>query len=153
MGYFPHRQVFNLLSIRLLSPTHASYAPTNQESKNASREQLLNKYWKSNHKIWKIGKISLSLQSFPIGAVVQLVRMPACHAGGREFESRPHRREAQSKDWAFFCWQWSSRRGRFGLATSVPRGDGTKCQGVTWMWKRAGFFCWPWGITCWYSAS
>ena len=28
--------------------------------------------------------------------------MPACHAGGREFESRPHRREAQSKDWAFF---------------------------------------------------
>lgn len=25
------------------------------------------------------------------GAVVQLVRMPACHAGGREFESRPHR--------------------------------------------------------------
>ena len=38
----------------------------------------------------------------PNGAVVQLVRMPACHAGGREFESRPHRREAQSKDWAFF---------------------------------------------------
>ena len=26
------------------------------------------------------------------GAVVQLVRIPACHAGGREFESRPHRR-------------------------------------------------------------
>ncbi len=25
------------------------------------------------------------------GAVVQLVRIPACHAGGREFESRPHR--------------------------------------------------------------
>ena len=39
------------------------------------------------------------------GAVVQLVRMPACHAGGREFESRPHRKEAQSKDWAFFCYQ------------------------------------------------
>ena len=28
----------------------------------------------------------------PIGAVVQLVRIPACHAVGREFESRPHRR-------------------------------------------------------------
>ena len=25
------------------------------------------------------------------GAVVQLVRMPACHAGGRGFEPLPHR--------------------------------------------------------------
>ncbi len=30
------------------------------------------------------------------GAVVQLVRIPACHAVGREFESRPHRRTSES---------------------------------------------------------
>ncbi len=35
------------------------------------------------------------LRQFAKGAVVQLVRIPACHAGGREFESRPFR---QHKD-------------------------------------------------------
>ena len=31
------------------------------------------------------------------GLVVQLVRISACHAEGRGFESRPHRKEAQRK--------------------------------------------------------
>ena len=37
-----------------------------------------------------------------IGAVVQLVRIPACHAVGREFESRPHRKKSTAM-WTFLC--------------------------------------------------
>jgi putative endonuclease len=36
------------------------------------------------------------------GPVVQLVRMPPCHGGGRGFESRPVRIEALTKVEAFF---------------------------------------------------
>ena len=36
------------------------------------------------------------------GAVVQLVRTSACHAGGRGFESRPHRQKCSSDIWGAF---------------------------------------------------
>ena len=32
------------------------------------------------------------------GAVVQLVRISACHAGGRGFESRPHRSQEEFRN-------------------------------------------------------
>ena len=37
------------------------------------------------------------MQANTTGAVVQLVRISACHAEGREFESRPHRKTLQFK--------------------------------------------------------
>ena len=36
------------------------------------------------------------------GAVVQLVRISACHAGGRGFKSRPHRKRISEMRFSFF---------------------------------------------------
>ena len=56
---------------------------------------LKSKLQKFSANICTIHNIVLSLhtQKKTIGAVVQLVRIHACHAWGREFESRPHRIE------------------------------------------------------------
>ena len=43
-----------------------------------------------------------------IGAVVQLVRIHACHAWGREFESRPHRKRRCNDASSFFLLSLSS---------------------------------------------
>ena len=46
----------------------------------------------------------LQLQTKQNGVVVQLVRIPACHAGGREFESRPYRRKSEERSSGFFVF-------------------------------------------------
>ena len=49
--------------------------------------------------------LHLHLQTTQNGVVVQLVRIPACHAGGREFESRPYRRKETRKCFLFCFWR------------------------------------------------
>ena len=46
------------------------------------------------------------------GALVQLVRMPACHAGGHEFESRTHR---------FHFLKFDSSISKFGALVQLVR--------------------------------
>ncbi len=61
----------------------------------------------------KLGKI--------IGLVVQLVRIPACHAGGRGFESRPDRQQTRAfeRSKAFFVQETAHFLLTFQILTIV----------------------------------
>ena len=50
--------------------------------------------WSCQKKAVPLHPLSKRKRDITLGAVVQLVRIHACHAWGREFESRPHRKEA-----------------------------------------------------------
>lgn len=76
---------------------------------------LFNVFVKSCRKIWwsqifvvplqpQMKNERLAIQFDLIGALVQLVRMPACHAGGHEFESRTHRRNLREVILGGFCF-------------------------------------------------
>ena len=61
----------------------------------------LQKLWWGEEEVRQLHKLRSNAVidcRFRRGAVVQLVRIPACHAVGREFESRPHRK----------CWKSTS---------------------------------------------
>src|SRR6186713_2974919 len=51
-----------------------------------------------------------------IGAVVQSVRIPACHAGGRGFESRPLRQSFETRASARVSFKREQRIPRGGIA-------------------------------------
>ena len=57
------------------------------------KELFQKKYILTIAKPEKVTIFAFPIKGIRTGAVVQSVRISACHAGGREFESRPHRRE------------------------------------------------------------
>ena len=57
-----------------------------------------------------------------IGAVVQMVRILACHARGREFEPRPHRRGVFHR-WKTPCFLRTT-------LTCGPSGSGFSCAAL-----------------------
>ena len=70
------------------------------------------------------GRITFAAASAEVeanGSVVQLVRMPPCHGGGRGFESRPDRKKAPLSG-AFFIL---SLPGRNGLPHHIQHQDNT----------------------------
>ena len=75
----------------------------------ALRKGLLSAGENGNYlEAWKTYTI-FATQISKHGVVVQLVRIPACHAGGRGFESRPYRqRREHSESRALFLYRYLS---------------------------------------------
>ena len=68
------------------------------------KELFQKKYILTIAKPEKVTIFAFPIKGIRTGAVVQSVRISACHAGGREFESRPHRREPLTQvRGSFFC--------------------------------------------------
>ena len=63
------------------------------KSMGLRKELFQKKYILTIAKPEKVTIFAFPIKGIRTGAVVQSVRISACHAGGREFESRPHRRE------------------------------------------------------------
>ena len=59
-------------------------------------------------------RLTKTLNANP-GAVVQLVRMPACHAGGRGFEPLPHRKTLKSRRHESATFSFCGADPRFGF--------------------------------------
>ena len=70
------------------------------------RMYICTRFKKAMNKIW-IPLLQESQKDKIIGLVVQLVRIPACHAGGRGFESRPDRNKVEpfTIKWRVFYFQ------------------------------------------------
>ena len=74
--------------------------------RNSGTLSFFNIFFKKTYEnIWWNGKIVVRLHSQKrnkqFGALVQLVRMPACHAGGHESESRTHRKPSHRTEGFF----------------------------------------------------
>ena len=84
--------ILRILTIFVPSLTHSL------KSMGLRKELFQKKYILTIAKPEKVTIFAFPIKGIRTGAVVQSVRISACHAGGREFESRPHR--SGERKWA-----------------------------------------------------